>query len=336
MPTNTISYAKIYSLILFINFLLIPLRIFFFPNEGFVFHFFLFAGTFVIIIILWEIILVVGKFLDRLLPVGQRPEIRIGVQVLITFGISFLLGSLLFLSIASYSIEIPESLLKIAAPLIEFLITIILNLVYFTAHYFQEWKVNFIRSESLQREQAEMRYNTLRSQLNPHFLFNALTSLNSLIFENQQLASDFLKQLSKVYRYTLQHKNSESVSLKTEIEFIRHYIFLLETRFAKAVHFTINIEEQEFDRGIVPVTTQMLIENVVKHNIISLTNPLQISIATQNSFLVVSNTVNKKKQVETSNKQGLESLCSLYQYLSPAPIEVSETVNLFTVKIPLI
>ena len=186
------------------------------------------------------------------------------------------------------------------------------------------------------KEQTQVKYDALRNQLNPHFLFNALTSLNSLIFENQQLASEFLQQLSKVYRYTLQNKDKDTVSLSTEIDFINNYIFLFKTRFENAIHFKIEIDKDSRDKGIVPVTIQVLIENAVKHNIVTDKSPLIISIIAKGNFLTVENTVNKKSQVEASNKQGLENLKTLYQYLSDTDVEITETDSLFRVRIPLI
>jgi LytS/YehU family sensor histidine kinase len=188
----------------------------------------------------------------------------------------------------------------------------------------------------MQREQAIVKYDALRNQLNPHFLFNALTSLNSLIFENQQLASDFLQQLSKVYRYVLQNKEKETVSMSTELDFIKHYIFLLKIRFKDAIEFKIELSDEIKMKEIVPVTLQILIENAIKHNIISLSNPLNISIAADGDYLMVQNNLNRKAQVESSNKQGLENIKGFYRYLSPLPIQILETESRYTVKIPLI
>ena len=188
----------------------------------------------------------------------------------------------------------------------------------------------------MQREQAMVKYDALRNQLNPHFLFNALTSLNSLIFDNQQLASDFLQQLSKVYRYVLQHKEKETVALSTELEFVDSYTFLLKTRFDSGIEVNIDLSEEAKEKQIVPATLQILVENAVKHNIVSSANPLVISITEYDSYLLLGNNVNKKAQVETSNKQGLENLKSLYSYLIDKPIDIVETNEIFTVKIPLI
>ena|GEM_PF-2241718 len=188
----------------------------------------------------------------------------------------------------------------------------------------------------IEKRSAQIRLIALTNHLNPHFLFNSLTSLNSLIFENQQLASDFLQHLSKVYRYLLQHKEKETVSLKYELDFVENYIFLLKTRFEDDILIDIKTPSSgTLEKGIVPVTLQILIENAVKHNVISAQNPLKISIETEGNTLSVTNNIQRKKQVETSNRQGLESLRALYHYLSDRPLEVLETAETFTVRLPL-
>ncbi|MFN0034940.1 MAG: histidine kinase [Saprospiraceae bacterium] len=189
----------------------------------------------------------------------------------------------------------------------------------------------------IEKRSAQIRLIALTNHLNPHFLFNSLTSLNSLIFENQQLASDFLQHLSKVYRYLLQHKEKETVSLKNEIDFVENYIFLLKTRFGDDILIDIKMPQNGvLEKGIVPVTLQILIENAVKHNVISAQNPLVIKVETDGNTLSVTNNIQRKKQVETSNRQGLESLRALYHYLSDRPLEVVETTTHFTVTLPLI
>ncbi|MFN0177072.1 MAG: histidine kinase [Saprospiraceae bacterium] len=189
----------------------------------------------------------------------------------------------------------------------------------------------------IEKRSAQIRLIALTNHLNPHFLFNSLTSLNSLIFENQQLASDFLQHLSKVYRYLLQHKEKETVSLKNELDFVENYIFLLKTRFEDEIQIEIKTPSNgTMEKGIVPVTLQILIENAVKHNVISAQNPLLIKIETEENTISVTNNIQRKKQVETSNRQGLESLRALYHYLSERPLEVLETEEKFTVRLPLI
>jgi len=167
-------------------------------------------------------------------------------------------------------------------------------------------------------------------------LFNALTSLNSLIFENQQLASDFLQQLSKVYRYTLQNRDKATVSVRTELNFVKNYISLLETRFGEALEIKVEVDENDLDKGIAPVVSQMLLENAVKHNIVCLDCPLSISITSKNEYFIVENNIVRKTQVETSNKLGMENIKDLYKYLTDRPIEIEDFENRYIVKIPLI
>ena len=186
------------------------------------------------------------------------------------------------------------------------------------------------------KEKALVQYDNLKNQLNPHFLFNALSSLNSLIFENPQLASDFLQQLSKVYRYVLEHKDRNSVTLQTEVRFVSHYVKLLETRFGDGLKVVFNIAEEANEKMVVPVTLQILLENAVKHNTTSAANPLLITIRASAECLEVENTLQRKNAIEVSNKMGLANLRNLYQYVSDKQLQVTETDNLFTVKIPLL
>lgn len=187
-----------------------------------------------------------------------------------------------------------------------------------------------------ERNAAQIRLMALTNHLNPHFLFNSLTSLNSLIFENQQLASDFLQHLSKVYRYLLQNKDHETVSLKTELDFVENYIFLLKIRFQDDIKIDIQTDREAMDKRIVPVTLQILIENAVKHNIITAKQPLHISIQAEGETLQVSNNIQLKNQVETSNRHGLDTLRSLYRYLSDRPLQIADNGTTFNVTLPLI
>jgi LytS/YehU family sensor histidine kinase len=228
-----------------------------------------------------------------------------------------------------------DSLFRLSTYALYVLISIGLNLGFFANYFLQQWKLSIQRAERLEREKTQVQFDNLKNQLNPHFLFNALTSLNSLIFEDQQLASDFLQNLSKVYRYVLQNKDQELVRLQAELDFIASYIFLLETRFAPAIKIEVSIPDEARQKEIVPVTLQILIQNAVKHNIIQSDKPLQITIAADQNYLSVSNNIQPKKLIQNSNKQGLENLISLYKFITPAPVIIAADTANFTVKIPL-
>ena len=192
------------------------------------------------------------------------------------------------------------------------------------------------KAQRLEKEKTQVMYDSLKQQLNPHFLFNSLTSLSGLIETDQRLAGNFLKQMSKIYRYILQSRDSETVKLKEEIDFVQTYISLQQTRFKKGLEVHIDVSEEALGRRIPPVTLQNMIENAIKHNIIDAESPLVIRISDENDYLVIRNNLQKKHMVETSNKQGLASLQSLYSFLSKKPIIIEEDVSEFRIRIPLI
>jgi ligand-binding sensor domain-containing protein len=192
------------------------------------------------------------------------------------------------------------------------------------------------KAQALSKEKAVVQYENLTQQLNPHFLFNSLASLGSLIRFDQKTASEFLEALSKMYRYILQSRERETVTLQEEVAFAEHFIKLQKTRFGDALEINFNIETQYSDRKIVPVTLQNLLENALKHNTFDADDPLIVEIFTEPGYLVVRNNLQRRSVVETSNKQGLSRLRSLYQYLCDAPMEIIETKEFFIVRIPLI
>ena len=333
---NPLPRKKIYVVFFVMVMIMAFVRAFLFPRHDFFFQASLTAISFACFMIVWENILWMGAFLERKFPQSNKLYVKFIIQVSVTYALTLIISTWVQnLVINGFHSPVPPNLIVFGL-LLCFMLSVVMNLIYFGSVYFNEWKDNIVRTAILQHEKAQVKYDSLKNQLNPHFLFNALTSLNSLIFENQQLASDFLQQLSKVYRYTLQNKDKENVTLKTECEFISNYISLFKTRFQNSIQFKMEICEEAKEKGIVPVTLQMLIENAAKHNVISDAAPLMISIIADKDYLRVENSVNKKSQVETSNKQGLVNLKTLYQYLSDKPIEIIETEKLYTVKIPLI
>jgi len=142
--------------------------------------------------------------------------------------------------------------------------------------------------------------------------------------------------MSKVYRYILKNKDNETVPLAEELKFVDLYIELQKTRFEKGLQVNVNIDEEYHQRKIAPVTLQNLVENAIKHNIADPDFPLVIDLFVENDFLVVRNNLQKKNFVETSNKQGLANMESLYRYLGSKPMVITENENYFIVKIPLI
>ena len=193
------------------------------------------------------------------------------------------------------------------------------------------------KAQALEKEKAIVMYESLKQQLNPHFLFNSLTSLSGLIDLDQQVAGNFLEQLSSIYRYILKNGDQELVSLQEELEFVKLYITLQKTRFKEGLQVQIKVPDEYLHEKIVPVTLQNMIENAIKHNIIDAGAPLIIEITVEDTdYLVVRNTLQRKSVVETSNKKGLAQFVSLYRYMSDQPVLIRESGTHFEIRIPLI
>ncbi len=192
------------------------------------------------------------------------------------------------------------------------------------------------KTQLLEKEKAVVQYENLKQQLNPHFLFNSLTSLRSLIRIDKQSAADFLDKISLNYRYILKNSESELVPLKDELAFVQTYIELQQTRFGEGLQVSINVPDEEQPKKIVPVTIQNLIDNAIKHNSFDADDPLFVHIFIENNYLVVSNNLQLREYVETSNQHGLNYLVSLYKHLDKRALLINKTDTHFNVKIPLL
>lgn len=194
-----------------------------------------------------------------------------------------------------------------------------------------------LRAERLEKENLQSQFIALKNQLSPHFLFNSLSILTSLIEKNPQKSVLYVNRLSKSYRYILDNVNLESVLLRTELDFIDSYVFLLKSRFEHKLIVQIDIPPAiELHSRIAPLTLQMLIENAVKHNRMSQECPLSVTISVQGSYLVVSNPVNKRKGMAQSAEIGLPNIIRRYSLLTVEPVLICEADALFTVQIPLL
>jgi two-component sensor histidine kinase len=208
--------------------------------------------------------------------------------------------------------------------------------IYESIYFMNELKKSVEEKEMLKRESLKAALNALKTQVNPHFLFNNLNTLSSIIPENPQQAVNFVQQLSKVYRHILEVKDEQSIPLKEELDVLKAYAFLLKTRFGDNLDVNINVPEEKLKRRIVPLSLQILMENAIKHNIVSSEKPLTIDVFAENGKLVVSNNLQKKNQINESTGIGLDNIRNRYKLLGNGQVEVSEQGDIFTVSIPLI
>ena len=192
------------------------------------------------------------------------------------------------------------------------------------------------KNEELKRENLQAKYEVLKNKVNPHFLFNSLNTLSSVIERKPELGSDFVKKLSDIYRYVLEQSDKELVLLDVEMKFVEDYIFLSKIRFGNALIFHSTIPKNS-DIQVVPLGLQTLIENAIKHNIISDDMPLQIELGIKDNFIVIKNNIQKKNIIMPDRKpHGLENLRNRYTYHSDLSIEITESDDFFTVRLPII
>jgi sensor histidine kinase YesM len=288
------------------------------------------------LVFIWESLRFINIWLNVKYPFERSISGRIVLQVSLGALVGIVTRFLIYYFGEPYLPFKLDELFVAATWVMYIILTIGVNLGFFTDYFIRRWKASLVLAERLEKEKSQVQFDNLKNQLNPHFLFNALTSLNGLIFENQALASEFLQHLSKVYRYVLQNKDKNFVTLQTEIDFIENYVFLLRTRFQRGLVITFDVDASTWDRAIVPVTLQILIENALKHNIADNDLPLKIDIVSIGDYMIVSNNLQRRRQVETSNKQGLENLKSLYKFLTDRPVIIDETEERFAVKVPLL
>jgi two-component system LytT family sensor kinase len=216
----------------------------------------------------------------------------------------------------------------------ELLITIIITLILYVANFFTEWKKLLLQEEQFKREALSLQFDALKNQVNPHFLFNSLNVLTSLVETDPPLAVRFIKQLSEVYRYVLEHKDKELIELDTELQFVNAFVNLQKIRFDS--NLVVDISLENIHGRIIPLSLQMLVENAIKHNVISAEKPLNIVISSEKGYLVVTNNLQKKKVIQETGSIGLNNIRERYAFFSKLPVLVEETNEFFTVKLPVI
>jgi sensor histidine kinase YesM len=214
--------------------------------------------------------------------------------------------------------------------------TIVNQAVYETEISFGRIRASQLEAEQLKKAQLQTQFDSLKEQVNPHFLFNSLNSLSSLIATDPNKAEEFVEEMSSVYRYLLRSNEEQLTTLQKELEFIESYNLLLKTRFSSGFQPLIEVEEKMKEYLLPPMTLQLLVENAVKHNIVDLDMPLIVRIYTRNGNLVVINNLQKKNKAVVSNKIGLSNIIQKYKLLNCADVEIRETANEFSVVIPLI
>jgi sensor histidine kinase YesM len=286
--------------------------------------------TSLIWVFLWKGNHYLGCYVDTKISWIETPVKRLTVGIITTMAYTFLaIYTLGFLYEVLFDIQL------MFGAIFSVIITIIISLFMHGRGFLLNWKKSVVMAEQLKRENMAAQYESLKSQVNPHFLFNSFNTLSNLVYEDQDKAVKFIKQLSEVYRYVLDTRNKEVVPLSEELKFINSYIYLQQIRFGDKLHFRVNITSR--DAMVAPLALQMLIENAIKHNIVSEDDPLKINIEEEGEYLVVENNLQRKSSIgDSSTGVGLENIAKRYEFLSNKKVQVEEAKSKFTVRLPLI
>jgi sensor histidine kinase YesM len=224
---------------------------------------------------------------------------------------------------------------KTALVLGALLITFMISAIYASVAFFIQWKENLLRTQALEKANLEARYDTLRNQVNPHFLFNSLNTLLMLVNDNP-VASKYVESISEIMRYMLQSRDKEAVLLRDELKIALDYVFIQQSRFGDKLNVVFDIPEKYYHYAMPPLALQMLLENAIKHNVISKEDPLYVKVyVVENLFVVIENTVKAKLDKDASTGVGLDNIRNRYIHLSGKDIVVKHDNGIFVVMLPL-
>jgi len=285
----------------------------------------------------WKGMVWIALVLERLIPWLKSPIKRMVYQVVslsLFFGLLIFIGFYLWARLAqgiSVRLIMDEALpsLKVAF-IFMFLSLLVGNAILF----FKNWKAAAIQQEELKRTHLALQYQSLKDQVRPHFLFNSLSSLATLINTDTEKATLFVHKLSDVYRYVLEQYENKLIPLKDDLKFMEDYIFLQKIRFGDNLQVE-NRLELDLNRMVIPLSLQMLVENAIKHNEISADNPLLIEISsTGKGHVIVKNNLQRKELSEPSLGTGLKNLEKQISYFSDDTLLVQEESAAFIVRMP--
>jgi sensor histidine kinase YesM len=296
------------------------------------------AWILIVFVLLWIGNRMISRILNRILTWKQYGNIRFFTQLLV--------GILYSLLIANGTYAALKLLLTVDPPTVSQLV--VMNVygsiifipaysVYFSLHFLRNWRKSEVESARHQKESMRSRLETLKSHLDPHFLFNNLNILSSLIQTDKEKSQEFLHTFAEVYRMLLKTKSEDLIPLSEEIRFITSYCFLLEARFGDCLSFQICVPENLQSRLIPPLTLQMLVENAIKHNQITEKKPLTVSITASGDVITVANSLNPKPQLSDKTEgSGLNNIRRRFDYFSDQPIRVDNSGSRFEVHLPLL
>lgn len=334
---NRFFYIVLISLVIaFLIHGLVPV-----PKEGKIENGFFYSIllTIGITFFVWEGNLRIDRWMNKIFPWDKKPVKRAVSQSVInvTYSIAIILtGTTSFNYFVCKFSDVTKDKMNNAGIIIGALVTLILMSIEVGSQFFNKWKLSVAEVEKYKKESVEAQLENLKSQVNPHFLFNNLSVLSSLVYKDQDKAVDFINQFSKVYRYILDHKSKELIELEAELKFIESYCYLLKIRFGEGIKFNFNVPPEKLQLLLPPMALQLLIENTIKHNETSIETPLHVDIYTKDDYLIVSNNLQVRHLNEESSRTGLKNIMSRYRHYTKMEVHINTSEKIFEVQLPLL
>lgn len=243
-----------------------------------------------------------------------------------------------FILIAFYNRSVQEiiSIQNIDNYLRSIFIVLGFSAIFYAVYYYRYLQESRVKEQKIIAGTASAKFDALKNQLDPHFLFNSLNVLTSLIEEDPYQAQKFTTSLSKVYRYVLEQKNKDLVSVDEELKFAKTYVRLLKMRFEDSIVLEIPEKSSNPDAKIIPLSLQLLLENAVKHNVVTSDKPLHLKVSEENNVLRVSNNLQEKQVVKKSSGVGLTNIQQRYNILTDRRVQINKTATEFSVELPML
>ncbi|MGD1848735.1 MAG: sensor histidine kinase [Salibacteraceae bacterium] len=277
------------------------------------------------------------SWLQRKYPWEENITRRAILEIVCTYPVA--VGMILLLGLPMYFLAPYEEGLE-AFCASNITITILMNTVLLAfsegVYYFKLWKKSLLRNEQLEKENLRSQLESLRTQVNPHFLFNSLSVLSSLIYSDQAKAEQFVDEFARVYRYVLDIREKTVVTLREELDFIHSYLFLQQIRFGENLKVDIQIDEERLNDFVPPLSLQLLLENAIKHNTVSRDTPLVVALYNEGEKLVVRNNLQPRDEKVPSTGLGLQNLKERYRLFADSIPEFVATDSFYFARLPLI
>ncbi|MEC7755177.1 MAG: histidine kinase [Bacteroidota bacterium] len=286
---------------------------------------------------------VINRWLNHQIPwksnVLGRFITGLALDFLFLGAVLLILGALANWSGLIYYTMFPEDMfvrqIELKLIVLSFFTLFMVTLVEFNSFSYNEYTIGQIKKLRSQRKQLELQFEALKSQLSPHYLFNSMNTISSLVYRDPDIAENFIRNLAETFNYVLNTREVQQVSVEEELEALKDYAYLLSIRFGDAVSVVFQVDQAFYKKPIPPLTLQLLVENAVKHNVVSSDQPLRIELRANEEELIVLNNKTGAPSQTDSHKVGLENIKNRYAFFTDRPIRVEDSDH-FEVRLPML